>query len=128
MEGIIGERRPTKRTPEVVAKMAEAVASGLTDEEASLLAGVNPDTTTECANELVALWITRLGWQEKASPQPYQDWRIISFEYQVTGEVRPLHRACLAKLAANRAARHFGTNLERCSGWETERSIDHGRK
>jgi hypothetical protein len=66
--GIIGEGRPTKRTPKVVAKIAEAVASGLTDEEASLLAGVNPDTMTECENELVALWITRLGWQEKASP------------------------------------------------------------
>ena len=38
---------PTKRTPEVVAKIAESVASGLTDEEASLLAGVNPDTMTE---------------------------------------------------------------------------------
>ena len=45
--GRVGEGRPTKRTPEVVAKIAESVASGLTDEEASLLAGVNPDTMTE---------------------------------------------------------------------------------
>jgi hypothetical protein len=45
--GRVREGRPTKRTPEVVAKIAESVASGLTDEEASLLAGVNPDTMTE---------------------------------------------------------------------------------
>ena len=32
-----GEGRPTKRTPEVVAKIAEAVAIGLTDREAGLL-------------------------------------------------------------------------------------------
>ena len=38
----LGEGRPTKRTPEVVAKIAEAVAIGLTDDEASLLAGINP--------------------------------------------------------------------------------------
>ena len=42
-----GEGRPTKRTPEVVAKIAAAIAIGLTDEEASLLAGINPDTMTE---------------------------------------------------------------------------------
>ena len=42
--GRVGEGRPTKRTPEVVAKIAEAVAIGLTDDEASLLAGINPDT------------------------------------------------------------------------------------
>ena len=41
--GRVGEGRPTKRTPEVVAKIAEAVAIGLTDEEARLLAGINPD-------------------------------------------------------------------------------------
>ena len=45
--GRVGEGRPTKRKPEVVAKIAEAVAIGLTDEEASLLAGINPDTMTE---------------------------------------------------------------------------------
>jgi hypothetical protein len=45
--GRVGEGRPTKRTPEMVAKIAEAVAIGLTDEEASLLAGINPDTMTE---------------------------------------------------------------------------------
>jgi hypothetical protein len=45
--GRAGEGRPTKRTPEVVAKIAEAVATGLTDEEASLVAGINPDTMTE---------------------------------------------------------------------------------
>ena len=31
----------------VVARIAEAIAIGLTDEEASLLAGINPDTMTE---------------------------------------------------------------------------------
>jgi hypothetical protein len=45
--GRVGEGRPTKRTPEVMAKIAEAVAIGLTDEEAALLAGINPDTMTE---------------------------------------------------------------------------------
>ena len=45
--GRLGEGRPAKRTPEVVAKIAEAVAIGLTDEEATLLAGINPDTMTE---------------------------------------------------------------------------------
>ena len=41
--GRAGEGRPTKRTPEVIGKIAEAVAIGLTDEEASLLTGINPD-------------------------------------------------------------------------------------
>ena len=45
--GRLGEGRPTKRTPEMVAKIAEAIAIGLTDEEASLLAGIDPDTMTE---------------------------------------------------------------------------------
>ena len=45
--GRVGEGRPTKRTPEVVAKIAEAVAIGLTDEEVALLGGINPDTMTE---------------------------------------------------------------------------------
>ena len=43
----MGEGRPTKRTPEAVAKIAEAVAIGLTDREAGILAGINPDTMTE---------------------------------------------------------------------------------
>jgi hypothetical protein len=45
--GRVGEGRPSKRTPEVVAKIAEAVATGLTDREAGLLAGVHHDTMTE---------------------------------------------------------------------------------
>jgi hypothetical protein len=45
--GRLGEGRPTKRTPEVVAKIAEAIAIGVTDEEASLLAAIDPDTMTE---------------------------------------------------------------------------------
>ena len=45
--GRVGEGRPTKRTPQVVAKIAEAVALGLKDEEAELLARVNPDSMTE---------------------------------------------------------------------------------
>ena len=45
--GRLGEGRPTKRTPEIVAKIAEAVAIGLTDEEAGLLAGIRHDTMTE---------------------------------------------------------------------------------
>jgi hypothetical protein len=42
--GIAGEGRPTKRTPEVVAKIANAIATGLTDEEAALLSGIDPET------------------------------------------------------------------------------------
>jgi hypothetical protein len=38
--GRIGEGRPTKRTPEAVTTIAQAIASGLTDEEAGLLAGI----------------------------------------------------------------------------------------
>ena len=45
--GRLGEGRPTKRTPEVVAKIAEAIANGLTDREAGLLAGIRHDTMTE---------------------------------------------------------------------------------
>ena len=45
--GRLGEGRPTKRTPEVVARIAEAIASGLTDREAGLLAGIRHDTMTE---------------------------------------------------------------------------------
>ncbi len=45
--GRVGEGRPTKRTPEVVAKIAEAVATGLTHREAGLLAAVRHDTMTE---------------------------------------------------------------------------------
>ena len=45
--GRVGEGRPTKRTPELVAKIADAIAIGLTDEEAGLLVGINPDTMTE---------------------------------------------------------------------------------
>ena len=41
--------RPTKRTPEVVAKIAAAIATGLTDEEAGLLAGINADTIDRVA-------------------------------------------------------------------------------
>ena len=43
----VGEGRPTKRTREVIAKIAEAVAIGLTDREAGLLAGIRHDTMTE---------------------------------------------------------------------------------
>ena len=43
-----GEGGPSKRTPGVVARIAAAIATGLTDEEARrLLAGINPDTMTE---------------------------------------------------------------------------------
>ena len=45
--GRLGEGRPTKRTPEVVARIAAAIASGLTDREAGLLAGIRHDTMTE---------------------------------------------------------------------------------
>ena len=45
--GRIGEGRPTKRTPEVVAKIAEAVVIGLTDEGASLRVEIDPEIMTE---------------------------------------------------------------------------------
>ena len=37
--GRVGEGRPTKRTPEMVAKIAEAVAIGLTDGKQAFLPG-----------------------------------------------------------------------------------------
>ena len=42
-----GEGRPAKRTPEVVAAIAQAIAQGLTDREAGLLAGIRHHTITE---------------------------------------------------------------------------------
>jgi hypothetical protein len=36
--------RPTKQTPEVVTLIASAIADGFNDEEAALVAGVNPHT------------------------------------------------------------------------------------
>ena len=35
--GVVGEGRPTKRTPEMIAKIAEAVAIGLTDRKQAFL-------------------------------------------------------------------------------------------
>ena len=45
--GRVGEGRPTKRTPEAVAAISQAIAQGLTDREAGLLAGVRHGTMTE---------------------------------------------------------------------------------
>ena len=45
--GRVGEGRPTKRTPEVVSTIAQAIAQGLSDREAGLLAGIRHDTMTE---------------------------------------------------------------------------------
>jgi hypothetical protein len=42
-----GEGRPSKRTPEMVATIAAAIASGLTDREAGIIAGIRHDTMTE---------------------------------------------------------------------------------
>jgi hypothetical protein len=42
-----GEGRPSKRSPEVVATIAAAIASGLTDREAGIVAGIRHDTMTE---------------------------------------------------------------------------------
>ena len=36
--------RPTKQTPEIVALIASAIADGFNDEEAALVAGINPHT------------------------------------------------------------------------------------
>jgi DNA-binding XRE family transcriptional regulator len=39
--------RPTKRTPEVVEKLAKCIAMGLTDDEAASLVGIHRDTLIE---------------------------------------------------------------------------------
>ena len=39
--------RPTKRTPEITALIAEAISFGLTDEEAAALVGIDDDTLTQ---------------------------------------------------------------------------------
>jgi hypothetical protein len=45
--GRVDEGRPTKRTPEVVATIAAAIASGLTGREAGIVAGIRHDTMAE---------------------------------------------------------------------------------
>jgi hypothetical protein len=45
--GRVGEGRSTKHTPEVVSTIAAAIASGLTDREAGIVAGIRHDTMTE---------------------------------------------------------------------------------
>jgi hypothetical protein len=40
-------RRPTKRTPKLIARIAEAISFGLTNEEASAIVGIDDDTLTE---------------------------------------------------------------------------------
>jgi transposase len=39
--------RPTKRTPEITARIVEAISYGLTDEEAAALVGIDDDTLTQ---------------------------------------------------------------------------------
>ena len=39
--------RPTKRTPELTARIAEAISFGLTNEEAAAIVGIDDDTLTE---------------------------------------------------------------------------------
>ena len=39
--------RPTKRTPEITARIVEAISFGLTDEEAAALVGIDDDTLTQ---------------------------------------------------------------------------------
>jgi hypothetical protein len=39
--------RPTKRTAEITAKIAEAISFGMTNKQASALVGINPDTLAE---------------------------------------------------------------------------------
>jgi hypothetical protein len=42
--GRLSEGRPTKKTPEMVARIAEAISFGLTDTEVSDLVEIEPDT------------------------------------------------------------------------------------
>ena len=39
--------RPTKRTPEITARIAEAISFGITNEEAAAIVGIDDDTLTE---------------------------------------------------------------------------------
>ena len=39
--------RPTKRTPEITARIAEAISFGLTDDEAAAVVGIDDDTLTQ---------------------------------------------------------------------------------
>ena|SRR6516164_3926946 len=41
--GRLSEGRPTKKTPEMVARISEAISLGLTDEETSALVGIESD-------------------------------------------------------------------------------------
>jgi hypothetical protein len=42
--GIVGDGRPTKQTPETIKKLCDALAMGLNDEEAALVAGIADQT------------------------------------------------------------------------------------
>lgn len=42
-----GEGRPSKRSPAIVTLISEAIADGLTDEEAAAIADIDPDTLTQ---------------------------------------------------------------------------------
>jgi hypothetical protein len=42
--GRVNEGRPTKRTPELTAQIAESISFGLTDQEAAAIAGITPFT------------------------------------------------------------------------------------
>ena len=42
--GRLSEGRPTKRTPEMVAQIAEAISLGLNDEETAALVGIERNT------------------------------------------------------------------------------------
>ena len=44
--GRLGEGRPTKRSPEVVRKIADAISRGLNDDEAAAIAGISDLTLT----------------------------------------------------------------------------------
>jgi hypothetical protein len=80
--------RPTKKSPEVIAKLVRAIALGLTDAEAALLAGINDFTLSrwrrdkEFQAELAAATAER-------KMERFAKWtrRIVSFNYSTLRSV-----------------------------------------
>jgi hypothetical protein len=69
--GRVGEGRSTKHTPEVFSTIAAAIASGLTDREAGIVAGIRSEAIEKATAERLLLRLERIeageqGWQGTA--------------------------------------------------------------
>ena len=83
--GRLNEGRPTKRTPELTAKIAESISFGLTDQEACAIAGITPFTLSiwrrnpEFVDALRKATAIRLQNRLKTIESRVDNWRSISW-------------------------------------------------